>query len=414
MNILDTNHTPKDLGRIEIRDVDIHFGEGRTAVQALKGISLNVEPGAFVSLLGPSGCGKSTIIGAVAGFTPISSGEVRVDSQRVGAPGPDRGVVFQQHTLFPWKTVFQNVEFGLKMRGAPAEERRRTTRDILARVGLGDFQRHYPSQLSGGMQQRVNLARVLVNRPRVLLMDEPFCSLDAQTRQQMQEMLLELWREYHMTVVFVTHDVDEALFLSDRVLVLTERPGRIKARFEVGLPRPRTLDLLTTPEFMRLKRGAMEALKTGCVRRRESLRQLGLEQGEQPNAQQGSRQGEEGEEFARTDLGVDGPRAGSGDEPSQAEQKTADDGSLVQGLARNGQGFARYGGGMEPLDEEHGQRAHRHRGSDDEIQVRLPEQEHGADLVRRDDLGLGKHNPEIGAEKQEFQVAHARAPIPRP
>lgn len=258
---MNTMNTSQNLGRIEIRDVDIHFGEGRTAVQALERISLDVEPGAFVSLLGPSGCGKSTIIGAVAGFTPISSGELRVDRQRVGAPGPDRGVVFQQHTLFPWKTVFQNVEFGLKMRGVPPKERRRTTRDILARVGLGDFQDHYPSQLSGGMQQRVNLARVLVNRPRVLLMDEPFCSLDAQTRQQMQEMLLELWHEYHMTVVFVTHDVDEALFLSDRVLVLTERPGRIKARFEVDLPRPRTLDLLTTPEFMRLKRGAMEALK---------------------------------------------------------------------------------------------------------------------------------------------------------
>jgi NitT/TauT family transport system ATP-binding protein len=249
------------LGRIEVRNVDIHFGEGRTAVQALQRISFDAEPGAFISLLGPSGCGKSTIIGAVAGFTPFSAGTVRVDGQLVGAPGPDRGVVFQQHTLFPWKTVFKNVEFGLKMRGVPAAERKRATREILIRVGLGDFLHHYPSQLSGGMQQRVNLARVLVNRPRVLLMDEPFCSLDAQTRQQMQEMLLELWREYHMTVIFVTHDVDEALFLSDRVLVLTERPGRIKAAFESDLPRPRTLDLLTTPEFMRLKRRAMDALK---------------------------------------------------------------------------------------------------------------------------------------------------------
>jgi NitT/TauT family transport system ATP-binding protein len=255
------NKPAEASGRIEVRNVDINFGEGRTAVQALKQISFDAAPGAFLSLLGPSGCGKSTIIGAVAGFTPISGGTLRVDGQRVGAPGPDRGVVFQQHTLFPWKTVFKNVEFGLKMRGVPAVERKRATREILIRVGLGDFQQHYPSQLSGGMQQRVNLARVLVNRPRVLLMDEPFCSLDAQTRLQMQEMLLELWREYHMTVIFVTHDVDEALFLSDRVLVLTERPGRIKAAFEIDLPRPRTLDLLTTPEFMRLKRGAMDALK---------------------------------------------------------------------------------------------------------------------------------------------------------
>jgi NitT/TauT family transport system ATP-binding protein len=197
----------------------------------------------------------------VAGFTPASSGELRVDGQEVGSPGPDRGVVFQQHTLFPWKTVFKNVEFGLKMRGVPAAERRKTARGILAHVGLGDFLRHYPAQLSGGMQQRVNLARVLVNRPRVLLMDEPFCSLDAQTRQQMQEMLLDLWREYRMTVIFVTHDVDEAVFLSDRVHVLTRRPGRIRTTLEVDLPRPRTLDLLTAPEFMRLKRRAMEALK---------------------------------------------------------------------------------------------------------------------------------------------------------
>lgn len=268
-------------GRIEVRNVDIHFGEGRTAVQALKQISFDAAPGAFVSLLGPSGCGKSTIIGAVAGFTPISGGSLRVDGQKVGTPGPDRGVVFQQHTLFPWKTVFKNVEFGLKMRGVPAAERKRAAREILIRVGLGDFQHHYPSQLSGGMQQRVNLARVLVNRPRVLLMDEPFCSLDAQTRLQMQEMLLELWHEYHMTVIFVTHDVDEALFLSDRVLVLTERPGRIKAAFEVDLPRPRTLDLLTTPEFMRLKRAAMDSLRreghksdTAPAPEREDARQL--------------------------------------------------------------------------------------------------------------------------------------------
>jgi len=248
-------------GRIEVRDVDIHFGEGRTAVQALKKINFDAAPGEFVSLLGPSGCGKSTIIGAVAGFTPVSAGSLRVDGQQVGAPAPDRGVVFQQHTLFPWKTVSKNVEFGLKMRGVPSAERKRIAREILFRVGLGEFQHHYPAQLSGGMQQRVNLARVLVNRPRVLLMDEPFCSLDAQTRLQMQEMLLELWHVYHMTVIFVTHDVDEALFLSDRVLVLTERPGRIKAAFEVGLPRPRTTDLLTTPEFMRLKRAALESLR---------------------------------------------------------------------------------------------------------------------------------------------------------
>ena len=248
------------LGAVALHGVDIHFGEGKTAVQALSGIDLRIAPGEFVSILGPSGCGKSTIIGALAGFTPITSGELRVDAELVSSPGPERGVVFQQHTLFPWKTVAKNVEFGLKMRGVGRAERAQKARDILTSMGLGEFLAHYPHQLSGGMQQRVNLARVLVNRPRVILMDEPFCSLDAQTRLQMQELLLGLWHEFHMTVVFVTHEVDEALFLSDRVVVLTQRPARIKAEVAVELPRPRTRDLLTSPEFVGLKRQLLELL----------------------------------------------------------------------------------------------------------------------------------------------------------
>ena len=169
-------------GAISLRGVGIHFGEGKTAVQALRGIDLDVHAGELLSILGPSGCGKSTIIGAVAGFTRVSSGELEVDGQPVRTPGPDRGVVFQQHTLFPWKTVLENVAFGLKMQRIGRSERIRMAREILAHVGLSEFSDHYPHQLSGGMQQRVNLARVLVNRPRVILMDEPFCSLDAQTR----------------------------------------------------------------------------------------------------------------------------------------------------------------------------------------------------------------------------------------
>jgi NitT/TauT family transport system ATP-binding protein len=247
-------------GSIRLRDVDIHFGEGRTAVQALRGIDLDIAPGELLSILGPSGCGKSTIIGAVAGFTRVSSGELQVAGQPVRAPGPDRGVVFQQHTLFPWKTVLENVAFGLKMQRVGKHERTQTAREILAHVGLSEFSEHYPHQLSGGMQQRVNLARVLVNRPRVILMDEPFCSLDAQTRLQMQQMLLRLWHEFHMTVVFVTHDVDEAVFLSDRVVVLTPRPGAIKAELAVDLPRPRTLELLTSPEVTDLHRRALRLL----------------------------------------------------------------------------------------------------------------------------------------------------------
>jgi len=247
-------------GAIALTGVEIHFGEGRSAVRALDGIDLRIEPGEFVSILGPSGCGKSTIIGAIAGFTRLSAGELRVDSQRVAAPGPDRAVVFQQHMLFPWKTVRENVEFGLKMRGVKKAERRSTAREILAHIGLSDFLDHYPHQLSGGMQQRVALARVLVNRPRVLLMDEPFCSLDAQTRLRMQEMLLGLWHEFHMTVVFVTHDVDEAVFLSDRVIVLTKRPASVKTEIAVALPRPRTHEVLTSPEFTALKRQTLSLL----------------------------------------------------------------------------------------------------------------------------------------------------------
>jgi NitT/TauT family transport system ATP-binding protein len=245
---------------IRLRELDIYFGEGRTAVQALRHIDLRVGAGELVSVLGPSGCGKSTIIGAIAGFTRPSSGTLEVDDKPVEAPGPERGVVFQQHTLFPWKTVLENVAFGLKMQRIGKQERTRAAREMLAHVNLSEFSEHYPRQLSGGMQQRVNLARVLINKPRVILMDEPFCSLDAQTRLQMQELLLRLWHEFHMTVVFVTHDVDEAVFLSDRVVLLSRRPGTVKSELAVELPRPRTRELLTSPEFMRLKRGALDLL----------------------------------------------------------------------------------------------------------------------------------------------------------
>ncbi|HWA77018.1 MAG TPA: ABC transporter ATP-binding protein [Polyangiaceae bacterium] len=252
--------TAANNGAVVLRQVDIHFGEGKTAVMALRGLDLEVAPGEFVSVLGPSGCGKSTIIGAVAGFTRVSTGEVLVADQPVRAPGPDRGVVFQQHTLFPWKTVLENVAFGLKMQRLNKRARREAGREVLEQVGLSEFAEHYPHQLSGGMQQRVNLARVLINRPRVILMDEPFCSLDAQTRLQMQQMLLALWHQMHMTVVFVTHDVDEAVFLSDRVVVLTHRPGSVKAELPIPLPRPRTLETLTSGDFTNLKRHALGLL----------------------------------------------------------------------------------------------------------------------------------------------------------
>jgi NitT/TauT family transport system ATP-binding protein len=197
----------------------------------------------------------------VAGFVLLNNGQILVDEKVVRKPDGSRGIVFQDHNLFPWKTVQGNVEFGPKMRGVRKEERSQLAQQMLERVQLRGFESSYPDQLSGGMQQRVNLARVLVNRPSVLLLDEPFGALDAQTRLQMQEMLLELWSEFHMTIVFVTHDIDEAILLSDRVIVLSRRPGQIRADLEVALPRPRTADQLTSIEFNRLKKHCLQLLR---------------------------------------------------------------------------------------------------------------------------------------------------------
>jgi NitT/TauT family transport system ATP-binding protein len=233
---------------IDLKNVTLAFGEGRDAVTALENFTLAIRPGEFLSVLGPSGCGKSSLISMIAGFLPPRFGALRVDGEPGGEPDSDRGVVFQQATLFPWKTVRQNVEFGLKLRGVPRRERRAIVDLILFKVGLFEFDKHFPAQLSSGMQQRVGLARVLVNRPRVMLMDEPFSSLDAQTRLMMQELLLNVWGEYRMTVLFVTHDIDEAVYLGSRVAVLTRRPGRLKALFDVDLPRPRTVDVLVSRE----------------------------------------------------------------------------------------------------------------------------------------------------------------------
>jgi NitT/TauT family transport system ATP-binding protein len=246
---------------IQVQKVSVSFAIDSKRIDAVQDVSADIRSGEFVALLGPSGCGKSSLLGAIAGFTPIADGEILVASRRVQRPDSSRGIVFQQHNLFPWKTVQANVEFGPKMRRKPKTERRRIAAEILGRVQLSEFGRHYPDQLSGGMQQRVNLARVLVNRPEVLLMDEPFAALDAQTRLQMQEMLLELWQEFGMTVVFVTHDIDEAILLSDRILIMSQRPGRIKAEVPVFLDRPRRSEQLTSPEFISLKRKCMESIR---------------------------------------------------------------------------------------------------------------------------------------------------------
>ena len=250
-------------GRIEIARVHMEVGEGAERFEALHDVSLDIAPGQFVCLLGPSGCGKSTLLGALAGHLAPARGSLRVDGAPVAGPHPDRGLVFQQHTLFPWQRVVDNVAFGLKMKGVARAERRARALELLAGVGLAGFETRYPSQLSGGMQQRVEIARVLINHPRVLLMDEPFGALDALTRARMQQLLLDVWSRVRTTVVFVTHDIDEALFLADRILVMSARPGRIIEDRTLDFARPRDAELVTTSEFAALKRHCLQLLHRG-------------------------------------------------------------------------------------------------------------------------------------------------------
>ena len=240
-------------GQIELSDISIHL-PGKVRFEAVRNITTTIRAGEFVSIIGPSGCGKSTLLNAVAGYLEPSSGSLRVDGEAVAAPGPDRGMVFQHHSLLPWRSALENVAFGLKMSGVGRRERQQRAEEFLQLVGLRGFSDRYPAQLSGGMQQRVEIARVLINDPRVVLMDEPFGALDAQTRERMQQLLLEIWGRLKPTVLFVTHDIDEALILSDRVLVMTHRPGRIREEIVVDLPRPRPEDIIVSPEFIALKK----------------------------------------------------------------------------------------------------------------------------------------------------------------
>jgi NitT/TauT family transport system ATP-binding protein len=254
---------PGRAGRVDLSHVHTAVGAGADRLETLHDVDLSIAPGEFVCLLGPSGCGKSTLLGALSGHLAPSRGEVRIDGALVDGPHPDRGLVFQQHTLFPWKTVLDNVAFGLKMKGIARAERGERARALLSDVGLQGFESHYPSQLSGGMQQRVEIARVLINRPRVLLMDEPFGALDALTRARMQQLLLDVWSRVRTTVVFVTHDIDEALFLADRLLVMSARPGRIIEDRALDFARPRDDSLLTSPGFATLKRHCLQLLHRG-------------------------------------------------------------------------------------------------------------------------------------------------------
>ncbi|NED94346.1 ABC transporter ATP-binding protein [Phytoactinopolyspora alkaliphila] len=227
--------------------VDAYTGETVTAVGD---VSFSVDRGEFVSILGPSGCGKTTVLNVVAGFDKLTSGSVEVGGKPVTAPSPERGVVFQSFALFPWKTVLGNVAFGLRMRGVPRREREPVARQYLELVGLEGFERKFPHELSGGMQQRLGVARVLANEPEVMLMDEPFASVDAQTRRKLQEDLTDIFQAKRPTVFFVTHDVDEAVFLSDRVVVLSSRPSTVAEIVTVPLERPRNWrSVLENPDF---------------------------------------------------------------------------------------------------------------------------------------------------------------------
>ncbi len=239
---------------------------GGPPTEALVPVSLRVADNDFITILGPSGCGKSTLLRIVAGLDTPTAGRVLLDGAPVTGPGVDRGMVFQSYTLFPWLTVRENVCFGLRERGIAPARQQEIARHWLDKVGLTGFERHYPKMLSGGMQQRTAIARALANDPKILLLDEPFGALDNQTRSLMQELLLSIWESDRKTVLFVTHDIEEAIFMASRVVVMSARPGRIKADVTVAIPHPRQYTVKTTPEFSALKAQLTEQIRVEAIK----------------------------------------------------------------------------------------------------------------------------------------------------
>ncbi|MEV0165742.1 ABC transporter ATP-binding protein [Nonomuraea fuscirosea] len=246
--------------KISFRDVVKTYPMKDGTFTALDHVSLDIADREFVTVVGPSGCGKSTLMSMAAGLVEASAGETLVDGKPVTGPGPDRGVIFQQYALFPWLTVRKNVEFGLKLMELPAEERRRRAERAIELVGLSDFADALPKTLSGGMKQRCAIARAYAVNPQVLLMDEPFGALDALTRVQLQDQLLDTWSQDQRTVMFITHDVDEAVYLASRVIVMAARPGRIQRIIDVDLPYPRTEEMRLSPEFGRIRNEVWHAV----------------------------------------------------------------------------------------------------------------------------------------------------------
>ncbi len=259
-------------GHIRMENVRVEFGVEKYV--AVEETTLEIAAGEFVCILGPSGCGKSTLMNCVAGFVKPSHGVVTIDDEPVSKPGAECGMVFQQPSLFPWKTVKDNVAFGPLMSGEGKSAADSTARTLLAMVGLSAYEKRYPATLSGGMKQRVGIARALANYPSVLLMDEPFGALDAQTRSIMQTNLLKIWKEFKTTVVFVTHDIDEAIFLADRVLVMSASPGRIVADIKIALERPREPEMCTGEEFIRKKKLCFDLIQEESLRAFENQNTL--------------------------------------------------------------------------------------------------------------------------------------------
>jgi NitT/TauT family transport system ATP-binding protein len=243
------------MSLIDARHVGKIYSNGHgEPMAALDDFTLQVEEREFVSIVGPSGCGKTTFLSMVAGLQNISSGELYLEDRPVDGPDPRHAIVFQEYLLFPWRTVRQNVEFGPEVRGLPKEKRRQIAEKYLKLVGLEGFEKRYPHELSGGMKQKAAIARALANEPKILLMDEPFASLDALTRETLQQELLRIWQQTEATVLFVTHSIAEAVYLSDKVVVMSKRPGKIRGVAKIDLPRPRTGQMLTSPEFIGYER----------------------------------------------------------------------------------------------------------------------------------------------------------------
>ncbi len=252
---------------LEISQLSIIFkSNNQKEITAVENVNLSINHNEFVSIIGPSGCGKSTLLRAAAGLEKPQCGKILVEDNIVTRPGADRGMVFQTYTLFPWLTTYENILFSLKKSLLSAAEKETIVRHYIQMIGLKGFENAYPSQLSGGMRQRVAIARALVYQPKILLMDEPFGALDAQTRMVMQELLLDVWERQRLAVLFVTHDVEEAVILSDRIYVMSNRPGRIKTVIQIDLPRPRSLiDLESSPDFLSYKRTLLDLIRQDTI-----------------------------------------------------------------------------------------------------------------------------------------------------